>query len=302
MNTTIDLDLSNYDLDDILNLFHIPYHFTEDDLKTAKMRMLKTHPDKSGLDPRFFRFYTEAYNTLITIWEFKQKGNTKNTEYNGLVYDNEKKSVLDNWFNENKSLNENKNSFNDWFNEQFTNTHIYNDRDIKGYDEWLRNTEPEEIDTIALTDISKMNKYIDDRKQLLRDRSIVKKHEVQELWNTNIGSATDLSPNAPSNYDSDIFSGLAYQDLQKAHTETMIPITMEDYDNITKFKNVNEFIHFRNAQDVEPLKEQEAMRILKEQNQKEEERSMKIAYNLAKQTEEIRRKNDNFWKGVQLLH
>jgi len=52
-----DLDISHYNLDDILNLFHIPMNFDENNLKMAKSIVLKTHPDKSKLDPKYFLFY-----------------------------------------------------------------------------------------------------------------------------------------------------------------------------------------------------------------------------------------------------
>ena len=46
----IDLNINNYDLKDLLNLFQLDYNFTKDELKKAKKVVLKTHPDKSGLD------------------------------------------------------------------------------------------------------------------------------------------------------------------------------------------------------------------------------------------------------------
>ena len=53
----MDLDINNYNLDDILNLFKIPSNFTESHLKMAKQIVLKTHPDKSGLSSEYFLFY-----------------------------------------------------------------------------------------------------------------------------------------------------------------------------------------------------------------------------------------------------
>jgi hypothetical protein len=145
MEKVLDLDINNYDINDILNLFNISNRITEEDLKKAKLKMLKTHPDKSGLDPKFFRFYSEAYKIIYLIWEFKEKGNTKNTEYMTMEYDSDKNEILNKWFNDNKSLSENKSSFNEWFNSQFNNLHIYNERDKKGYDDWLRNKEDDNI-------------------------------------------------------------------------------------------------------------------------------------------------------------
>jgi len=81
----------NYD--DIINLFGITNSITDTELKYAKNKMLKIHPDKSGLHPKFFRFYNEAYKMLYLIWEFKQKGNTKNSEYSYQEFDLHKNEI-----------------------------------------------------------------------------------------------------------------------------------------------------------------------------------------------------------------
>ena len=47
---SFDLNLDNYELKDILNLFKIPENFDEEDLKSAKKTVLMTHSDKSKLD------------------------------------------------------------------------------------------------------------------------------------------------------------------------------------------------------------------------------------------------------------
>ena len=61
----LDLDINNYELNDILNLFQIPSDFTEEQLKQCKKAVLKTHPDKSGLDKEVFLFFSKAYKVLI---------------------------------------------------------------------------------------------------------------------------------------------------------------------------------------------------------------------------------------------
>ena len=49
MNTH-DLDIDSYNLNDLLNLFHLTYDFNESDLKQARKMVLKMHPDKSNID------------------------------------------------------------------------------------------------------------------------------------------------------------------------------------------------------------------------------------------------------------
>ena len=58
MDTIHDLEIDNYNLTDLLNLFHLKYDFTELELKKAKRMVLKMHPDKSNID-----IYTNGYNT-----------------------------------------------------------------------------------------------------------------------------------------------------------------------------------------------------------------------------------------------
>ena len=141
--------------------------------------------------------------------------------------------------------------------------------------------------------------YIDDKKKHLRELSLINKQEIEELWNTNTITASELSTNAPENYDSNMFSTLCYQDLQKAHTETFIPITNEDYEIKQKFNNVNEYISFRNNQDTLPNENSD---YLIKQQMKKDELAIQTAYNLAKQTELAINKNGVFWKSIQLLN
>ena len=291
----LDLDIHNYDLNDIINLFGISKRITDEDLKIAKNKMLKTHPDKSGLDPIFFTFYNKAYKILYQVWEFNQKGNTKKSDYSHDDYDTHKQEILNKWIKDNNF--ENKKSFNEWFNKEFDNAHIYNDKERKGYENWLRNAP---IDNEKVNDMRGMNLYIDKKKKELRELSLIEKREVEEIWNTNNISASDLSPDAPQCYDSDLFSQLSYQDLQKAHTESIIPITIEDYENKQKFNNVNDFISFRNNQDIQPF--QEGEKYLDNKRKKEEELSVRLAFNLAKQSEIAKQKNNDFWKNIQMLN
>ena len=49
---SLDLDLNNYGLNDILKLFNLDYDFNKEGLKQAKKVVLMTHPDKSYLDKK----------------------------------------------------------------------------------------------------------------------------------------------------------------------------------------------------------------------------------------------------------
>lgn len=298
---SVDLDINNYNLQDILSLFKIPVNFDEHDMKRAKQIVLKTHPDKSKLPTEYFLFYSKAYKMLYSVWEFKKRGdvdskNPKNTEYS--TYSDEDKTVLlDQFFESNEKFKKSSN-FNRWFNEQFERNKLSNESEEKGYGDWLKTDEG--LDDPAKNVSMATMKYEFDKKKE-KARSLIVREDVQELWCNNSISSSELSNDAPGTYDSGLFSGLGFQDLYKAHTETVIPVTEEDYEQKQKFGSINEYMSYRNNQDTKPLSEQQAQQYLKQRDEKEEERAVRRAYELAKQTEQAKQKNQEFWSGLQLL-
>ena len=65
---TYDLEIANYNLEDILNLFNLSYNFTKDDLKGAQRKAYTMHPDKSKLPATYFIFFMKAYTILKEIF------------------------------------------------------------------------------------------------------------------------------------------------------------------------------------------------------------------------------------------
>jgi len=297
----IDLNIDNYNLEDILHLFKIPQYFDERHMKQAKQIVLKTHPDKSQLPPEYFIFYSKAYKVLYSIWEFRKKGDVdaenKNTEYTTLK-DEEKEVLLNDFFESNKKFKNVKN-FNQWFNKEFEKNRLQNEQQEKGYGDWLK-TEEENEETVQMSGSSMKEEF--DRKKR-EARSLVVRQEVQDIFLYQSSSGADLDLNAPKDYNSGLFSSLAYQDLYQAHTETVIPITDEDYENVRKFGSVDEYKRHRDVEkrNMKPLSETEAKQFLSQKSQKEEEQSVRRAYELAKQSEIAKQKNQEFWSHIQLL-
>lgn len=292
--STIDLDLNieNYDLDDILNLFKITKDFSEQDLKNAKKTVLKTHPDKSGLDPVYFRFYSQAYKKIYFIWKFKSsiKNNDEKTydEIQEIYLNNNKKDTLTTFLSTNKI--EKGQDFNKWFNEQFEKHKIQSDEETNGYGDWLRsNEDTNEDNKISYTQIGE---EIEKKKQHVR--SLVVHKGINEL-HSNFNGASSLTGDSPECFSSDLFSSLQFEDLKKAHVESVIPVTEEDYNNVKKFKNLNEYNSYRNSQDNTPLSEIQANEYLINKGKIEERQTAERAYKLAKQLEESNKKNNNFW-------
>jgi len=301
-NNSIDLDINNYNLHDILNLFKIPVNFNESHLKMAKKVVLKTHPDKSGLKPDFFRFYLKAYKMLYSVWEFRKKGDVnagdkKNTDYS-TYGDDEKRELLNDLFQTNDQF-KNKQSFNKWFNDQFEKNRIKDNANESGYEDWLRSNDREDESTSKNITMESMGQEFEKKKS--QARSLIVHQDIHEIYGSGSINASELSVDTPQDYNSDLFSTLPYQDLRRAHTETVIPVTFEDYQQKQKFNSVNEMISHRSQQNVKPLSEQQALNYLKNRDKNDEEKSVRRAYDLAKQTELAQQKNAEFWSSIQFL-
>ena len=65
VHESMDLDINNYELTDILNLFKLPVMFDDKHLKQAKVTVLHMHPDKSKLPKEYFLFFTGVIREQI---------------------------------------------------------------------------------------------------------------------------------------------------------------------------------------------------------------------------------------------
>lgn len=298
----MDLDIENYELDDILKLFKISKNFTEEDLKSAKKIVLKTHPDKSGLPPEYFRFYSQAYKKVYFIWKFKSSTKDNNLKtYEEIASDekvghfsNHKKDKLSDFLSSNH-LKEGKN-FNKWFNEQFEKNKIQSEEETNGYGEWLKSNE--DVDDEKRISYTQIGEEIEKKKQQVR--SLVVHKGINEFY-SGFSGASNLTGDNPECFGSDLFSSLQYEDLRKAHVESVIPVTMDDYNNVKKFKNLNEYNNYRNSQDIVPLSELQAAEYLNNKNKYEEIQTTNRAYKLAQQLEESNKKQKEFWGSIMKI-
>ena len=308
---TLDLEIENYELEDILELFKIySTDFTEADLKRAKQIVLKTHPDKSQLPADYFRFFSKAYKRLYSIWEFRCKSeknpNNENTEYSEVSLNHseeEKREMLDSFFDSNQKLKKSKN-FNNWFNKEFEKNKITTEAQEKGYGDWLKSNENKFQDFTTTSEGNMGENFAKLKREV---RAVTVFQEVQDIssYGTRGGQGfADLSLSAPQQYSSDLFSSLQYQDLQQAHTETVIPVTEEDYENVPKFGSMNDYMTYRDGEALKfvPLSEKQALDYLKNREKTEDQDAVRRAYDLAKQTQEAQKKQKNFWSNIQLLH
>lgn len=287
----LDLNIDNYNLEEILSLFNLNLLYNEDDLKKAKKKALKTHPDKSGLDNSVFIFFSKAYNILSKLYKLKNRTEKKveNIDYdeNDMGEEVGNKEIL-----QMKLKGLDKDNFNKWFNKLFEKS--VGQTTKNGYGDWLKSSE-------GVSNIKAKNKADFDmifKKKKREGRELIVKRDIQEMVCNNGCSMLD---NNETIYSSDIFSKLQYDDVKKVHTESVVPVTEQDFTEKKRFDNVEQYIrHRKTSQGDIPELSYSKIQLNKNRNNSEM-MNTKRAYNLLMEDNDMREKNKMWWKNLKLL-
>jgi hypothetical protein len=188
--------------------------------------------------------------------------------------------------------------FNRWFNEKFEQYRLKDEELETGYEEWFRDGQTEED---SEQDGNKGGNWADkvailnQRKQELRNKyALVERKELEYAGggggggNSSSGGGYDLTRERPQEYSSGIFDSLKYEDLKKAHTETVIPVTEEDYYKTRRFNTVNELQTFRDQSRRDlysQINPAEQKQMYEQSRIRQEEEDTRRAFILAKQDE-----------------
>lgn len=284
----LDLNLDNYSLEDLLNLFNVPNRtLNEITLKDAKQIVLKMHPDKSRLESKYFLFFSKAYKRLYGIYEFQNKSLTK-TYKDEEFFDETNRNVLNHVFGQNKEFKDPK-KFNSWFNESFEKHRLENPNE-QGYGEWLKSDEGI-IDINENVTKSNMNDIFEQKKKQIQAVSVYT--GVTDMYSSIFGGSL-LS--GGDNYTSD-----NYTDLRQAYTETLIPVTQDDYNKMQKFNNISEYKAHRDSIDTTPLSKDEAHRRLLNKQNELEHQSAALAFKYAQESEKVKQKQQSFWGDIKQI-
>ena len=267
----LDLNIKNYSLEDILSLFKLPINFDECGLKIAKKQVLMMHPDKSHMDKEYFLFFSSAYRLLYKVYKFRTRSEedaSLKRHYNAddVDCDEDNEKV---W----STLSKHK-QFNSIFNKMFEKN--ISSENHSGYGDWLKE---EEIASTA-KNRDEMNNFIDERKKTLR--AIIKYNGVSDT--TGCSAGTDLVGN-DGNFRSNMFSSLQFDDLKQAYTESVVPVSAEDYEKREKYQSVEHLQRSRRAEEKMSSNQEDYFAT---KHVQDDEDDASRAFSLAKQDEEMR--------------
>lgn len=282
----MDLNIEHYSRADIYRLFGLTLGtmLTEEIMKEAKKTVLKTHPDKSRLDNKYFIFFGNAFKKLYGFYEFQLK--TLNETASSPVQ--QQVDVVD--VLEKKVAGPNPGQFNSWFNAQFEKNR-QTDPNEHGYGDWLKSEEDIAFMPTTLKNKDAIASEMEKRKKEVQALTLYT--GVQTLFGPSSFGSSLIEYN--SNFSSgSLFSsdgGIGYTDLRQAYVESVVPVTEEDYHKVPKYRSVDEYKRTRDSvQELAPMNSQRAMEMLFQEKDGENGESAAMAYYYAQQQQQARKK------------
>ena len=258
-----DLELSSYSLEELLGLFNIELPITDLDLERAKRKALKTHPDKSGLNKDVFIFFKSAFDKLKTLYDIQISQNRESAE--------EYEAQLEER-NEGIAAFSKAGDFNAKFNRLFEENISAHSED-GGHGKWLSETR----DTTNTTTQSQF-------------KEMKKKSRALAVVNDVSGYADHRGSELLADADnSGASGGLRFQDVRRAYTESLIPVTEEeDYLSRKQYSGVDE-LQAERVRVVSTTAFANHEQKLKAQRERESMLDVEMAFKLQQQDETRRR-------------
>lgn len=298
----MNINIEDYSDKDILNLFSIELHegvLLKEDIKHAYKKCCSLHPDKSGLSNDYFIFYSRALDRLKMMYRV----------YNNAAYMTDR--TIGEYRKENKEMKQSESlyggvvneltkreDFSKVFNAAFDKARMSDPEYDAGYSDWLKQTSNEP--QIAVSNIRDMHQSITERKRALA------RTQGNELMTLNTATSADIGGSSlmreqPVEYSSAMFSNLKYEDLRKAHTETLIPV--DDTVARQEYASVDAYERARQegmVADAQTLKAQQEAK-LKQQNEEQRQRFIAQQRYLTEQEIIAKEKQSGWWSSLLQL-
>lgn len=264
MNKNFDLDIQNYSLKDIFILFglELPKNkpiITDEDLKKARINVLKMHPDKSKLPSKYFLFYKKAFDILKEFNIDYQKINQDINE-NNTTYHDSKEDLSE----ENKQIklhitNMEKKDFHVTFNKLFEKNMMSKSKENenKWFSDKKKMYESQEGGANNINQNINNIKKIQAQGQLTKFKGIKTFHSMS---GTDIYDDLDKNEEEQNEYITcDPYSKLQYEDIRKVHRdETVFRINENDFDSLSVVKSQKELEQIRAKQNSNPINYEKA--------------------------------------------
>jgi hypothetical protein len=284
-----------YKFDEVLGLFNLQNRteISEEDIKNAKLMVLKMHPDKSRLPPDYFLFYKKAFDIVYEFYQ-NQSRITKPVPKEEVKYNSYGRGI-DSGLNKaaNRQIQTtiskmDSQQFGTVFNELFEKNMLNAEKQHRDQErtKWFRTEdEPPEIHAGNGT----INEKIERIKEQQSHMMLSQYQGVQTLYTGGGGIQSgnvydDDQDDIGSTYiTSDPFSKLKYDDLRKVHKDQTI-FAVSEKKAVIPNHSIDQIQQLRSTQDIRPMGKSESIQMMEEQERRYREQMMKKEYAAKLQT------------------
>ena len=296
------LDIHEYSLDDLFNLFEIPSttEIRKEHIRIAKQKVMMSHPDKSRLPPEYFIFYKKAFEMIVHYYESQNRTeqvvpivSSKEMELNYDPIHSSHNNI--NTKNISTSSSSSK-VFNKKFNELFEANEMMDKPDITK-NEWFRQEE-NPFAQYSVNNAGQINQTLEQIKKQEKERAMALYRGVTPL---NTGGSygnklygDDDNDDSDGYICSDPFSKLKYDDLRKVHKDqTVFMVSENDLGNVKTYHSVDQYSREREKDRgmVKPMEKEKAEKWFQEEERRKQERIMQKQHQSELKTMENIEKN-----------
>ena len=259
------LNINMYSFKELLDLFQLDYKMTIDDMKRAKMMVLKMHPDKSRLPPDYFLFYKKAFDMIVQYYNDSVKINTEVPKEEQVYQTNDTDKRVAKTVH--KTMNDmGQNQFQDKFNQLFEQ---HMKKPVRNTNDWFKNNDPlYQFDNI--NSVSGLAGAVESIKQ--KNAAIIQYNGVQNMSSGGpaFGNLYDDEENDASNtyVTCDPFSKLKFDDLRKVHKDqTVLAVSESDFSKMKTYGSIDQLQRERGSMQVQHVDRSESEKILDQREQ-----------------------------------
>ena len=296
------LDLASYSFDEILQMFDLSYNMSLEDLKRAKRKVLMVHPDKSGLPADYFLFYKRAFELVVNYHNSHSRQSQIVNEHTSVEYVplNETDKTTQQRLSEKAKTDQFQQRFNELFEQNMA------EKPDPSKNEWFRSETASSIyETQGAVSSSNLNSSFETIKSKQREQGLVRYAGIRELSSFSGGASSfyDMGPSSMGTdqddteaediyVSSDPFSKLKFEDLRKVHKDqTVFSVSERDYDNVPKYKNVDQYSRERSKETIVPMEKQQAQHLLDERERIAREQQARKQHLMELRMQEYAEKN-----------
>lgn len=295
-----DLNVANYTMTEMIDLLGLPPKPTEQDFKSARHRVLMTHPDKSGYPPEYFIFYKKAFEMVCTYLNYrpsneKAKMASHSVSSSGkLSYGDEDEQERARRQHISKQVSSNFNA--KTFNKDFES--IYKSKPAVD-NSWFKQAEPTYGEVTSGKDI---NGGIERVKQQMRQQAnnqltVYRGYEGLPLG----GGGTNLYEDVDDEYyeknyiSSNLFDKLKYEDIRRVHKDqTVLRVSERDFNENGRAKTVDQYKQMREKQQFSVMNKQQAENMLQQREMERVAELRKKQEVQMRRIDEYERHNQNY--------